>query len=504
MVSPAVKSGLFMGFGASMVVIGAVMIVYWPPIFMNQLQSMMILSEDSMSFKIWRETPIPMYLECFLFNITNVDDILAGKNVSLTVAEMGPYVFRETHIKTNLSWNENSTITFFNERWWHFQPDMSNGSLSDLVTSINPIIATVSYTQRRRSAFLNAFVDLFLRRYHNNMFLTANVSSWLFDGIDDPIIDVAENFPGLPFNIPFDKFGWFYTRNGSIEFDGAFHMNTGAADFSQLGNIELWRFSNRTLYRDECGVVKGSTGELWAPELGQEEVFIFASDICSYMILGKDKTVTVEGIEGVQYAASNPPFDNGRHDPRTACYCDTDWDPEKPDRDCLPPGALNVSACRFGAPAFVSLPHFLNADPYYPSKIKGLNPTSEHNFRLSLEMFTGMPLAVAAQLQINLLVRHVGGIAIANRLPDEDTLVPMFWFRQELQTTPEYAAQARLALRLRYWVPYGLIALTVIGVALLVPGVIILFKRILKSPETTPILSESSEGSTEPANGQVQ
>jgi hypothetical protein len=35
---------------------------------------------------------------------------------------------------------------------------------------------------------------------------------------------------------------------------------------------------------------------------------------------------------------------------------------------------------------------------------------SEYNFRLSLEMFTGMPLQVAAQLQINLLVRHVAGL----------------------------------------------------------------------------------------------
>ncbi|RVE40105.1 hypothetical protein evm_015245, partial [Chilo suppressalis] len=80
------------------------------------------------------------------------------------------------------------------------------------------------------------------------------------------------------------------------------------------------------------------------------------------------------------------------------------------DRNCLPSGALNVSACRFGAPAFVTLPHMLNTDPYYPSKISGLHPMPEHNFRLALEMFTGMPLAVTAQLQINLLVRHVAGI----------------------------------------------------------------------------------------------
>lgn len=56
---------------------------------------MMILKNGSTSFDIWREIPIPIYMECFLFNITNVDDILAGKNVTLEVQEFGPYVFRE-------------------------------------------------------------------------------------------------------------------------------------------------------------------------------------------------------------------------------------------------------------------------------------------------------------------------------------------------------------------------------------------------------------------------
>lgn len=487
MVAVGLKSGLFMGFGGAMVVVGAVLVAYWDSIFMSQLRKMMTLSPTSTSFGIWRETPIPMYLECFMFNISNVDDILAGKNVTLKVVQMGPYVFKETHIKANITWNANSTVTFYNERWWHYEPEMSNGSLSDMVTSINPVIATVGYTMRHQRVVLNLLVDAFLRIYHDDMFMTANVTQWLFDGVDDPVLDLAESIPFLPINIPYDKFGWFYTRNGSIDFDGAFLMNTGASDFSQLGNVEQWRFSNRTIYRDECGDVRGSTGELWAPELGQPEVVIFASDICSYMILGKDKDVSVEGLDGVQYAANNSVFDNGYNYPHTACYCDVHRDAE-----CVPPGALNVSSCRFGAPAFVSLPHFLGADPYYPSKIDGLEPVEAHRFRVALEMFTGMPLAVAAQLQINLLVRHVAGITINNQLPDADTLVPMFWFRQELQTTPEYAAMARAALRLRYWMPYGLYALTAIGVLLLLWGVIVLTKRILKSPDTTPILADSS------------
>ncbi|RVE50581.1 hypothetical protein evm_004808 [Chilo suppressalis] len=491
MVALRVKSGLFMGFGGALVVVGAVMVAYWDSIFMAQLRRMMVLSPTSMSFGLWREIPIPMYLECFMFNISNVDDILAGKNVSINVVQMGPYVFRESHTKVNLTWNPNSTVTFYNKRVWHYEPEMSNGSLSDMVTTINPVIATVAHVMRYERVAFNVFVDSFLRMFHDNMFLTANVSQWLFDGIDDRVIDIAEKIPFITINIPYDKFGWFYTRNGSLEFDGIFVMNTGAEDFSQLGNLEMWQHSNRTLYRGECGEVRGSTGELWAPELGQPEVTIFAPDICTYMILPKDKSVTVQNIEGVQYAANSSLFDNGHNYPHTACYCAMNRD-----RNCLPSGALNVSACRFGAPAFVTLPHMLNTDPYYPSKISGLHPMPEHNFRLALEMFTGMPLAVTAQLQINLLVRHVAGITINNALPDGDTLVPMFWFRQELVMDEMYASSARFALRLKNWMPVGFYVLTGIGVLLLLWGVIILIRKILRSQDSTPILEDSSSSET--------
>lgn len=484
---PQTKTGLFMGCGSVLVVLGAVMVVFWPPIFLSQLQRMMTLTPTSASFDIWRETPIPMYLECFLFNITNADEIIAGKNVSIRVEQLGPYVYKESHSKANISWHDNSTVEFYNLRYWHFEPEMSNGSLSDEIVSINPIIVTMSYLFRHNTPLVNVAFDVFMKMFHEHMFLRANVSSWLFDGIYDPVLDFTAHFPDMPFNIPYDKFGWFYERNGSIEYDGSFLMNTGEAEFRDLGNLEKWRFSNRTMYRDECGEVKGSTGELWAPEFGQPNVTIFAPDICTYMTLPIDKTVVVEGVEGVQYAANAAVFDNGYTVPELACYCD-----EVRDRNCLPSGALNVSACRFGAPAFVTLPHFLYSDPYYPSKIEGLNPTEDMKFRLALEMFTGMPLSVAAQLQINLLVRHVGGMTINNQLADPDVLVPMFWFRQEVRMTPEYAAMARQALRFRYWTPYAFYALTAIGVGLLIWGVVILLKLLLRSPDTTPIMEDET------------
>ena len=49
-------------------------------------------------------------------------------------------------------------------------------------------------------------------------------------------------------------------------------------------------------------------------------------------------------------------------------------------------GIFNVSACRYGAPAFISFPHFYLADPYYTRQVDGLQPDKDlHQFRIDLE-----------------------------------------------------------------------------------------------------------------------
>lgn len=47
------------------------------------------------------------------------------------------------YLKKNLTWNGNNTVTYFNERLYHFVPEMSNGSLTDIVTNFN-VVAMVS------------------------------------------------------------------------------------------------------------------------------------------------------------------------------------------------------------------------------------------------------------------------------------------------------------------------------------------------------------------------
>lgn len=69
-----------------------------------------------------------------------------------------------------------------------------------------------------------------------------------------------------------------------------------------------------------------------------------------------------------------------------------------------------MSDCRFGAPIFASFPHFYLADPAYANDLIGIKPNqSLHEFSLSLEPTTGIPLDVAAKIQINTMIQPISG-----------------------------------------------------------------------------------------------
>lgn len=83
-----------------------------------------------------------------------------------------------------------------------------------------------------------------------------------------------------------------------------------------------------------------------------------------------------------------------------------------------------MSSCRFGAPVFVSFPHYYLADQYYINQVEGLSPDKAlHEFHVDLEPVIylvnvavtnasdrltlqdmAVPTAVRARLQVNVLI----------------------------------------------------------------------------------------------------
>jgi len=54
------------------------------------------------------------------------------------------YYVRENRTKVNVTFNNNETVTYMQLKSWKFDQSLSNGSLSDNVTTIN-IVVNVSF-----------------------------------------------------------------------------------------------------------------------------------------------------------------------------------------------------------------------------------------------------------------------------------------------------------------------------------------------------------------------
>lgn len=109
------------------------------------------LKEGSLNYDNWIVTPIPMYLSFTLFNWTN-PHLMKTANYTPNFVEMGPYVFHEKHERVNVTFNrDNDTVSFYQKRTWHFEPDMSEGSLDDKVTNVDTILA-VSVRNKKKSS----------------------------------------------------------------------------------------------------------------------------------------------------------------------------------------------------------------------------------------------------------------------------------------------------------------------------------------------------------------
>lgn len=434
------KKMVSFGCSAFLILFAIILGTLWPSMSSKLLRDKLVIKNGSVNYQNWIRTPIPMYLEVYLFNWTNPQDLDKFPTVKPHFEEMGPYVFHEVHDRINLEWNENNTVTFNQRRTWNFDPELSRGSLDDTVTNLNVISLNTAYFMRNAPTLSKMAVEVLLSLDGSLIWENKPVRNLLFEGLDDPLLDLLKTLNNTV-KLPFDKFGWFVDRNLSDTYDGTFTMKTGADSLENTGMLTLWNGQAHTgMYRGKCGEVRGTTGELWPVSHSlKSNVTIFASDVCRSLMLQYGEQITIHDVEGNKYVGDERVFDNGTMFPEAACWCNSDYCPD------VKSGVFNASACKFGSPTFVSYPHFYLADPSYLDVVSGLSPNkSKHQFYIAMEPHTGIPLDVRARLQINTHLQPIKGIGMYKDVPD--IMVPMMWFTQRATLTPELANQAKMAL----------------------------------------------------------
>ncbi|CAK9830378.1 Protein peste [Anthophora retusa] len=463
--------------GLVLIAFGTPLYFSWPVIFHHVLQKKMSLTPTSKAFEVWNDTSTlsPMYLKLYFFNWTNPHELTTrGKKPNLV--ELGPYVFREIRQKADVIFHpENHTVSYFNRRWWYFEPELTNGSLTDPITQLNTVAISAKHKVRHWDITLQTTLSFMLRS--SSIHTTKTVDQLLFAGYEDTLINLGRMASMGEEMPPFNKFGWFYMRNGSTMFEGHFNMDTGTEDINNFGILRKWNYKDTTkFFKSPCNVVEGSAGEFWPPYRQKDEIVLFSGDLCRPLTYDYAQTTYHMGVEGYQYVLSEKTLGNNtrrRYPHELAKYFEettttedffeadhsaeaTQGSAEDPDvvnigncycnGRCTPAGLMNVSACRYGAPVFASLPHFYRGDPSLRENIDGINPQEEHDFYITLEPLTGIPLKVSAKLQINVLLEPSMTVSLFRDVPT--IYFPALWFSLEVEATENFVSDLKQLLSL--------------------------------------------------------
>ena len=127
-----------MALGVILIIVSAVVIVVPNQMMPKLLKESLPLVKDSKVFESWKEPgKIPVTMEFYFFDIKNNLHTQASNESTETpiehggkpiVEEKGPYVYRETRVRSDITFNDDQTELGFSERTrFEFDAEASNG-----------------------------------------------------------------------------------------------------------------------------------------------------------------------------------------------------------------------------------------------------------------------------------------------------------------------------------------------------------------------------------------
>lgn len=218
---------------------------------------------------------------------------------------------------------------------------------------------------------------------------------------------------------------------------GHFNIKTGVDDIFELGVAKAFNYKTETgFYDKKCDEVRGSAGEFYPPgQTKDKPLTFFNGELCRYLDLYYTDELNVNGLTTYKYSGTERSVDNGTKYSEYSCFSSG---------ESVASGLMNVSACRHGAPVFISFPHFYAADPSYLNYVDGMNPSkNDHEFYFALDPKTGILVDVAARLQVNIRIQRYPNIELYEEAPE--LFFPVLWFEQKVRIPNEMIEDIRIA-----------------------------------------------------------
>ncbi|PSN29071.1 hypothetical protein C0J52_27969 [Blattella germanica] len=155
------------------------------------------------TFELWRKPPVELYLRVWLFNVTNRDEFMAGKE-KLKVQETGPYVYREMLEHTNITFNPNGTMTTIPRHPLVWVPELSNGTEEDILILPNIALLSLAEVVKDRTFFHRMAINILTQQTDEQPLVAMTARDFMF-GYESKLVQLGNKF--LPSWISFDKLG---------------------------------------------------------------------------------------------------------------------------------------------------------------------------------------------------------------------------------------------------------------------------------------------------------
>ncbi|VVC37874.1 Hypothetical protein CINCED_3A020936 [Cinara cedri] len=391
-----------------------------------------------------------------LFNYTNVNQFLSGVDQKLKVKEVGPYCYRETLYRVNVTDHKNGSQTFNEMKVQEFEYASSNGTDSDIIIVPDiPYISAIALTKDENFLIRSGLSSL-LSSVSEVPFVTVTVHDFCF-GYQDAVINTLGTLAKLANKpVPFDKFGLLIKRAG-VNPDRLTVLN-GDNDLLHMGQVIQLNGKNmlHPWNTDVCNSVGGSDGMFFPRGDVQQSlpVLFFHKDSCRKLKLVFDSKEKMDnGVVGHRYVLDHDVFNNSI--PENMCYCTH--------QPCMPDGIFDMGPCSTNSPVVVSRAHFLYGDPSLLNAVEGLNPDPiKHELIWTIDPVLGITMKTEMRIQLNIQVRNPNNYGSLNKISD-NTILPVTWLNFRTETSPKLSSLLFHLTFTLQWLQMFLMCLSLVG-----------------------------------------
>ncbi|XP_077984532.1 lysosome membrane protein 2-like [Glandiceps talaboti] len=469
MVSYAVKFGIATFIGILLCLLGIALFPTFTKIIHDSVSKELVLEKSSYIYDTWQHPTDPVHMQFWFWDLRNQHEVLNGEQP--IVVQKGPYTYREHLEKVDIKWNGNDTVSFRQIYSYVFQPNMSSGPESDVITTMNIPLVTIVNMLKSQIGPIQDIADILVEILGDaKLFKPLSVKDIVW-GYRDPIFNLIYNLTGTSI-VPSPDFGLFLGKNNSD--DGEYTVFTGKKDINKLNIIDRWNGDMNLHWWSDiyANMINGTDASLNPPFTSPHDLhYVFPSIACRSLPGEFLETTSVRGIAVDRFAGPSYVFDNATDYPPNSGFCIPDVN------HCLPSGFLDVSKCQQGAPIVLSLPHYLFVKDQ-SHVLPFMNPSmEEHQTYVEAHRLTGVTLRAAKRMQIN--VHLQSNPHYEEFVKVREVFYPILWLNESYMmgesNAEEFKTKVVLPVTVTFIVQWAVLAL---GLFILIVAFITLLHRI--------------------------